>query len=471
MFRRSKFLALTCILTISVILMLGVVLFLCLSGTTFDDRETLVFRSNSAKAVYDGGTLTDYGYSLLSGELKEGHRAKVDVTGLQDGVGKSENRLYVTIFDSIGADVSDDYNIIIEYGILEIKPRALSVRTESAIKEYDGTPLQNPNWTLTTPEALMPGDRIEVNVTGEQTEIGAAFNTCTVQIFDENGKNVSYNYDVTTDYGALTVGKITLTIQSYSYTTQFGDVAVCNEYGFNDWALLPGHVLSDVVISGRQEMPGTSPNTIESFRVIDSATGEDVSEYYNIFKNEGNLTVEPYNYSGDGTLAYVTSKNGGLVYLKDQSFGAYMGNGWAYAPTYSETLRGYSADYLTGDALSNSYSAAELNTVSVSWQCEGFGLPYYMSTYGSYDDYDQWRDTLYGSTEKNYTVECYTLPSGRTFVQKAIDNVAFEQEYRNHVYETYTAIDSSDTVAYMQRVIRQNNFYGNDLATIYRVAD
>ena len=319
MFRKSKFLALMCILTISVILMLVIVLTVCLSGNAFGATETLVFRSSSAKAVYDGTVLTDQGYTLLSGELKKGHRAKVDVTGAQEGVGKSENRIYVTILDSFGADVSGDYTIITECGILEVKPIEISVKTESAYKEYDGEPLSKDEWAITTPEAFMPGDYAEVTVTGSQTEIGSAFNSCAVKIYDQNGKDVSYNYDVNKDCGILTVGKINLTITSYPCTVPFGEIAQTDDYGVDDFVLLPGHIVSSVVVSGRQELPGSSPNTIDSVQIIDEATGENVSDYYNIIKSEGKLTVEDNGFGqGDGAssipentvVGYIESSGG-----------------------------------------------------------------------------------------------------------------------------------------------------------------
>ena len=471
MFRRSKFLALTCILTISVVLMLAVVISFCLSGALSGEKPTLVFRSNSAKMVYDGSTLSDNGYSLLSGELKEGHRAKVNVSGLQEGVGKSENRLYVTILDELGADVTDDYDIVIEYGILEIKPVEIAIKTESGVKEYDGTPLVNGQWSLSNPEALMSGDRVEVSVTGSQTEIGTSFNTCLVKFFDGMGKDVSYNYEVKNEYGLLAVSKINLTVQSYPETVPYGSVAECFDYGYDDWVLLPGHVVSEVKISGRQEVPGSSPNTIDYVRIIDEMTGADVSQYYNIIKSEGILKVESDPFSNNQPLAYVETLMGGMVYLKDQSFGDYLGNSWAQAPEYYANYNGFSADYLTGTVLKN-MGYADTNRATVSWLYDGFGLPYYVAM-GELHEYDQSSDVQYSSSLKSYTVEYFVLPDGLILDHAKYDKdlSLFEREYRQFVYDNYTVLDSYSTREYMESVIKKNSFYGNDLDTIYRVAN
>lgn len=471
-----------CILTVSVILMLVIVLGMCFNGNLFGAPETLVFRSSSAKAVYDGTVLVDDGYTLLSGELKKGHRAKVNVTGAQEGVGKSENRIYVTILDSFGADVSGDYKIITECGILEVKPIEISVKTESAYKEYDGEPLTNGEWSITTPEAFMPGDHAEVTVTGAQTDIGSAFNSCTVQVFDQNGKDVSYNYDVNKECGILTVGKINLTVTSYPCTVPFGDIAQTSDYGVDDFKLLPGHKVSEVIISGRQEMPGSSPNTIDSVKIVDEVTGEDVSDYYNVIKSEGALKVEESGFGqGDGNssipddtvVGYVQSSESKVVYLKDQSWGDYIGNDkngnyWTYAPTYSSTLRGFSADYLTGSAIKSNVNTSY--TVSAKWNEGFFALPYYMSITDAKHEYDQSRDTVYGSTQSEYSLRAMTLPEGATFLQNSMEYINFERAYREFVYQNYTDIDNTSTYEYMRRIIEEQGFYGNDIDTILRVA-
>lgn len=470
MFRRSKFLALTCILTISVVLMLAVVISLCLSGTLGAEKPMLVFRSNSAKMVYNGSSLSDNGYSLLSGELKKGHRAKVNVTGLQEGVGKSENRLYVTILDEIGADVTDDYDVITEYGILEIKPIEIAIRTEGGIKEYDGTPLVNDQWSVTTPEALMPGDRVEVTVTGTQTEIGTSFNTCVPKFFDGQGRDVSYNYDVKNEYGLLVISKINLVVQSYPETVPYGQIAQNNEYGINSGSLMPGHVVAEVAISGRQEMPGSSPNTIDYVRIVDEITGEDVSEYYNIIKNEGVLKVESNSFSDDQVLAYVSSSKGGKIYLKDQSFGPYYGNAWGEAPEYYGTYNGYSADYLTGMAIRNA-GVSQVNKVNVSWMYNGFGLPYYMYPKSHWNEYDQSSDVRYTSNLKKYSVDVLMRSQWDMFDHQSNPAITmFEKEYRDYVYSNYTDIGLDSTRQYMNSLIKQERFYGKDLDTIYRVA-
>lgn len=486
MWKRSKFLTLTIILTVSVVLLLGVILLFSMNSSLAGQGK-LVFRSNSASKMYDGSDLIDEGYEMLSGKLKQGHSAKVEVSGRQVGVGKSENRIYVTILDMLGADVTGDYDISLEYGVLEVKPIPLYFSTGSSMKQYDEEPLTHFEWQHTTPDALIAGDHVEVTVTGSQVEIGASYNYCTVAVYSQDGRDVTYNYDIQTEYGILTVNKVDLKVQSYSYTTQFGDIAMCEDYAINDWELLPGHRVAEVVISGRQEMPGTSPNTIERVVIVDDKTGEDVSHYYNIIRSEGLLTVEPYNYDIEGVLARFSTSADSRIYLKDQSFGKYMGNGFAYAPTYREhfylTVSSggfegrtdeYSADYLTSVAILSSgmYMPQMLD---ITWYCAGFGLPYYTMVDGSFDEnYDQLRDTIYGSPNKKYSL--YYFPMQRLDrIYLLPDNgelKAFEAEYRKYVYEHYTEIEDQATFEYMKKFLsRVGNVSNKNIRSIYDLAD
>ena len=60
MFKSSKFLAIGSIVTVSVVLLLSFILIFSLGGI-FSTPPTLVYRSNSAKLLYDGSPLSDDG--------------------------------------------------------------------------------------------------------------------------------------------------------------------------------------------------------------------------------------------------------------------------------------------------------------------------------------------------------------------------------------------------------------------------
>ena len=85
-----------------------VVLFVLIAGGAVDATQTkLVFSSASNEFIYDGTAHTDDTWTLVDGQLREGHEAVVVVSGSRTDVGTVENSFSVTIKDGNGADVTD----------------------------------------------------------------------------------------------------------------------------------------------------------------------------------------------------------------------------------------------------------------------------------------------------------------------------------------------------------------------------
>ena len=84
------------------------------------DLETLVFKSDSDSKMYDGTPLVNENWTLVSGELEEGHSINITVTGSQTEVGSSENTFTVQIVDQSGVDVTNKYQYYCQYGTLTV---------------------------------------------------------------------------------------------------------------------------------------------------------------------------------------------------------------------------------------------------------------------------------------------------------------------------------------------------------------
>ena len=123
------------------VLAIGAVFAMIFTGVFSVERERLVISSSSAIATYNGEALTDRGWHLVEGNLKEGHSLSVNVSGSQTNVGISENYISAKVVDKKGADVSGDYKIEYKPGALNVKPRPITLTAKSAETVYDGTPL------------------------------------------------------------------------------------------------------------------------------------------------------------------------------------------------------------------------------------------------------------------------------------------------------------------------------------------
>lgn len=167
---------------------------------------------------YDG-----QGHSLGSGDwfaegLPAGFRMEFDPSSVAvtDAYGfdwAAIKALPLRLYNAAGYEVSGNYNIIFScdsvHGSrgegIDISPRNITVTTQSAEKEYDGTPLKNGEWWISF-GTLASGHRMEVQVTGSLTDAGIAANRAEQYVvYDERGNDVSANYSVTYKFGTLTV--------------------------------------------------------------------------------------------------------------------------------------------------------------------------------------------------------------------------------------------------------------------------
>jgi hypothetical protein len=117
---------------IGIVSTLTVMLFLVGSGALDATPTKIVYRSATAEKIYDGAPLEDAQWEMVSGQLKEGHTANVQITGKQTEVGTSDNHITVTVSDEDGADVTDYYVIEYQVGKLTVNSRYLEISAVNA---------------------------------------------------------------------------------------------------------------------------------------------------------------------------------------------------------------------------------------------------------------------------------------------------------------------------------------------------
>jgi hypothetical protein len=144
---------------------------------------------------------------FAKGDLLPGHRMEVvyasgaPITPGQSGTnGISE----VKIYDANGLDVTELYQLKTRSGKLTILKRPITINSSDATKKYDGTPLTSDKWWISS-GSLLNGHSLVVTMSGHITNEGTANNYFSYYILDENGKNVTTQYDVRSVYGVLKV--------------------------------------------------------------------------------------------------------------------------------------------------------------------------------------------------------------------------------------------------------------------------
>ena len=107
-------------------------------------------------------------------------------------------------------DGANQSRVLTTQATYTITPRPVTLTSASDTKEYDGKPLTNDTVTATVTaegKGFVEGQGVTITVTGTQTEVGFSDNTFTYEPKDNN-TNLS-NYEITPNYGTLTVTKKT----------------------------------------------------------------------------------------------------------------------------------------------------------------------------------------------------------------------------------------------------------------------
>lgn len=164
----------------------------------------IVIQTASDEKIYDGEVIVNDGWEHVAGELLGGHTLEVVVTGQRTMVGAANNVASVRVKDGSGLDVTRNYSVEFEYGILQVKGIPINIYSYDAEKEYDGTPLTEPRTPEITGE-LLPGHMLIAEAFGSQTEVGKSYNFIDAQVLDAEGEDVTSFYDLIFNYGVLTV--------------------------------------------------------------------------------------------------------------------------------------------------------------------------------------------------------------------------------------------------------------------------
>lgn len=385
----------------------------CNPGTLTVTKRMVTVKTDSDSKLYDETPLlSPDGYEITEGSLVDGHKLVMgDKISITD-IGFIPNDVSFTVVDSNGQDISFNYKVTTDAGLLEIRPHAIIIiTTGSAKKVYDGKPLTNSVCSYEVTEGeLLDGHRItSIETTGTITEIGSVPNSYEITIVDETGRDVKKYYA----YDTKRLGKLTISSP--------------NEGG-------GGSMLPDISDDGTIKGGG------------DSSSGGGEAPVAIEFKSEIN----------------------GPVYFRYKSFGSYTGNKWLPAPEYDKLLDDiYSYNYLTGIATSK--AGIESTPISVKLKGTQYMLPYYVEM-KSFNYSIQTSDVIYAGDKMEYEVDYFLNTNISNILDVDLGEYSDEElEYREFVYENYLDIDE-ETKAYMDKIISENQFSLSDKAVVSKIA-
>ena len=163
--------------------------------------------------TYDGTEHTKNDYDVLwannaspatDNKLPNGDKVTAEITGkvrdVKDTALENNTIEKITITNAEGVDVTNCYsNIVKAAGKLTVNPIStpIVVTAGSDTKVYDGTDLTKNNYTYTN-GVLLPGDMLEVTITGSQKFVGSSNNTVSNVKVMRNGEDITSNYTMGT---------------------------------------------------------------------------------------------------------------------------------------------------------------------------------------------------------------------------------------------------------------------------------
>ena len=208
------------ITAIAAAMLLAVLLLLSLAGRIHPRKQALHLYTPDIAQVYDETALTVSTPELRGWRLREGHTLSVTARPEYSRVGEYPNAPEYVILDETGADVTDRYAIIEEFGTVRITPRKIKLSCPGRFKVYDGELLKPWPVTLMAGE-LVAGHTLETEDGNALVMPGTETAAPQYRILDAGGRDVTDQYEVSENFGTLEILPIPLTLTTESLRKQY----------------------------------------------------------------------------------------------------------------------------------------------------------------------------------------------------------------------------------------------------------
>lgn len=197
---------------------------------TVAPRPVTISTDTPAAHVYDGEAFSSDKFTITEGLVSaDGTENLTDVFYAQrrgakfeiTDVGREKNAFACSILKksadgSYSSDVSENFDVSYDYGWLEVIPRAITLKTQSASKVYDGNPLSRGGVEIV--EADLKADYRAQAAGGEPlsiTDAGSIKNVFDCTILTAGNVDVTANFDISfdSDCGYLTVTPLPISLE------------------------------------------------------------------------------------------------------------------------------------------------------------------------------------------------------------------------------------------------------------------
>ena len=239
-----------------------------LSITPVTDEVTVTIKGNSKTTPYNGTVQSVGGYTVESISNTLYTSRDFTLNGQAMATGKDAAtypmNLDATQFVNNNTNFANVKFEIAEDGQLVISPCAVTLTSETASKDYDGTPLTRPN--VKVEGNFVDGEVTKVEATGSVTYVSEGDVTNTIVI--TKGENFKEsNYSITKNEGTLSItevdAEVTVTIKGHEATATYdGDPHSVEGYEITDISNKL-YTKDDVQFTGQAKAEGTEAGTYQ----------------------------------------------------------------------------------------------------------------------------------------------------------------------------------------------------------------
>ena len=458
-------------------------------------REITIETPTESK-VYDGTPLGAANLVIRKGTLAPNQ--KIVQNGINPtitNVGEIVNVIPYKIQDADENDVTGNYAITENFGMLKITPFIVQYKTFSAKKQFDGTPLIHDEIEFISEKQCVDGQILTFETTA--LLLPDTVDNLIVDFVVMSGEeNVSANYIFEClEKGKLTVAPAPLELLTISYTWKYNG----STFWYKHVDIVSGEIHGfdfDIPYYTSIKDVGSKPNIL-TVRIIDDKKN-DMTTGYDIVLNYGTLTVEPatdmpelppppitlpendngdlggeitdseYGEMRDTTLFKATANKNHRAYFRVNSFGDYAYSSWSKATPYTGETP---VNPLYFTALALAYAKAEKVEISLSTNYST--LPYMLLNYAGYAGNTDKNDCQI-STDSwlNYAVQAYQYEYDPNTVYSLAGTPyeSAEVAYREFVQKTYLNLPQ-ETKNELIRIANAKGITANTPDLISKIAE
>ena len=197
-----------------------------LSITANDTEVTVTIIGNTDTKTYDGNkhSVEDYTVSISKPKLYQENDIKFTGVAKAEGTDAATYPMGLKAEDFTNNNANfTNVNFFVEDGKLVINKRQVTLTSETASKEYDGTPLTKPDVTVGD-DGFVDGEVSDIHATGSVTNVSEGDVTNTIT-FTKGDKFKDKNYAITKHEGKLSITandtEVTVTIKGNTATATY----------------------------------------------------------------------------------------------------------------------------------------------------------------------------------------------------------------------------------------------------------